>query len=751
MDLVEPICSLAGIEGPIEHCCIDEEGENLIVTYEDAYRSTCIWPISQFAPSESPIEPISTIESKALVKSAAISRDGQILFAGLEKSGISALRIADGKQMASISGHRLSVEKIEITDENILISYGKDNQIMALDLTGTPLESEGGVRREAMKMVMNTSEINRSPTVDQADEPNQRIARQAINENRPPAQSIELITGDAAIIKQAASITSELMKLLAAPDGDPTMISELRRQLAPFKQEIRQASRTGQNRTSPPTNFTNQIFESETDYAFEQDDLDRSVAVRFDNNKLYASRSSVKDVRPASNHSVQQLNGFGRLQAWDHAYTGLELRDWRLEKLAVQNIIPMENQLGAITVPTTTEFHLNGIASNQGVSTAWAWNTAKSQLAKGLASGFRLENEVLQIYDLSANPPLRDAKPVWSYKAYDEVVTAIAFANQSDHIAFAVRGPKTHRVVIADPKQNSFYQVEEFEHDTEWIQSSENTTIARTFADITSNTRLSPQSATRRSTSSRNAIIGVDELVFSSDDKVLLSHGQYGTDGYKLNRWNVIWEGDAKIKETRKSVKELVDAKNPVIDTSRGRGIWFIENPRSTFETNGEAAASIHRGTQYRILAMTPNDFSVINMNSGKAEESIEFPTSRQTTPVHDVSNDGHWLMLGDASGRAYVWDLLKRRKFSVTIDRETERTLAAEGDTIEQSTDRPAHTGPIAGVALSDPDPGRDYPAFAATLGEENRIKVWELYPILDEERGVRSKRPTRYPVSQR
>ena len=750
-DLANPLCSLAGIEGPIEHCCIDESGENLIVTYEDAYRSTCIWPISQILPSESPIEPLSTIASKALVKSAAISRDGQILFAGLDKGGVSALRIADGKQMASISGHRLSVEKLEITDENILISYGKDNQIMALDLTGTPLESEGGVRREAMKMVMNTSEIQRIPNVDQTDEPTQILARQAINENRPPAQSIELITGDVATIKQAASITSELMKLLAAPDGDPTMISELRRQLAPFKQEVRQASRTGQNRISPPTSFTNQIFESETDYAFEPDDLDRSVAVQFDENKLYASRSSLKDRRPASNHSVQQLNGFGRLQAWDYAYTGLELRDWRLEELEVQNIVPMDNRLGAITVPTTTEFHLNGIASNQGVSTAWACNPTKTQLAKGLASGFRLENEVLQIYDLSVNSPLRGTKPVWSYKAYDEVVTAIAFANQSDHIAFAVRGPKTHRIVIADPKRNSLYQVEEFEHDTEWIQSPENTAIARTFAEITSNTRPSPQSVARRSTSSRAATLGVDQLVFSSDDKVLLSHGQYGKDGYKLNRWNVIWEDDAKIKETRKSIKELVDAKSPVIDTSRGRGIWFIENPRSTRETSGEVAASIHRGTQYRILAMTPNDFSVINMNSAKAEESIEFPTSRQTTPVHDVSDDGHWLMLGDASGRAYVWDLLKRRKFSVTIDRETERALAAEGDMIEQSTDRPAHTGPIAGVALSDPDPGRDYPAFAATLGEENRIKVWELYPILDEERGVRSKRPTRYPVSQR
>ena len=743
-DFSNPICSLAGAEGAVEHCCIDEEGQYLIVTYADAYRSTCIWPISQISPSQSPNEPMSTVESKALVRSASISQDGQILFAGLEKGGISAFRISDGKQIASISGHRLSVEKIELTNDNILISYGKDNQIMALDLIGIPFESEGGIRREAMKMVMNTNEIQRLPTVKQLEEPSQKIARQAINENRGPVQSIERLTGDPAIIEQAASLAGKQMELLAASDGDPAMISELRRQLARFKQEIRQISRTGQNRTTPPTNFTNQIFESKTDYAFEQDDFERSVAVRFDDDRLYASRSSVKDGRSVSNQSLQQLNRFGRLQAWDYAYTGLELRDWRLEKLEVQSIVPMENQLGVITVPTTTEFHLNGIASHQGVATAWAWDPTRSRLAKGLASGFRQESEVLQIYDLSVNPPLRGVKPVWSYNAYDEVVTAIAFANQSDHIAFAVRGPKTHRIVIADPKQNRFYQVEEFEHDTEWVQSQENTNIARTFADITSNTRPISRSAARRSHASRTVTIGVDALIFSSDDKVLLSHGQYGKNGYKLNRWNVIWEDVASVKETRKSIKELVDSKSPVIDTSQGRGVWFIENPRTTPAINGEAAVSLHRGTQYRILAMTPNDFSVINMNSLKVEESIAFPTSRQTTPIHDVSKDGHWLMVGDASGRAYVWDLLKRRKFSVTIGREMERALAIEGDTIEQSTDRPAHTGPIAGVALSDPDPGRDYPAFAATLGEENRIKVWELYRILDDERGVRSKRPT-------
>lgn len=68
-----------------------------------------------------------------------------------------------------------------------------------------------------------------------------------------------------------------------------------------------------------------------------------------------------------------------------------------------------------------------------------------------------------------------------------------------------------------------------------------------------------------------------------------------------------------------------------------------------------------------------------------------------------------------------------------------------------DPTIDRPADTEPVAGIALSAPDDGQDYPAFAATVGQENRIKVWELYRILDVEEGLRSRRAIRYPVRQR
>ena len=63
----------------------------------------------------------------------------------------------------------------------------------------------------------------------------------------------------------------------------------------------------------------------------------------------------------------------------------------------------------------------------------------------------------------------------------------------------------------------------------------------------------------------------------------------------------------------------------------------------------------------------------------------------------------------------------------------------------VDLSADRPAHTGPIAGLFFSPADEGRDCPAFAATVGEENKIEVRDVLPVLDLETGSMY---NRYPV---
>ena len=65
----------------------------------------------------------------------------------------------------------------------------------------------------------------------------------------------------------------------------------------------------------------------------------------------------------------------------------------------------------------------------------------------------------------------------------------------------------------------------------------------------------------------------------------------------------------------------------------------------------------------------------------------------------------------------------------------------------VDLSADRPAQTGTIAGLFFSPADEGRDCPAFAAKVGEENEIEVWAVLPVLDLENGSIS---NRYPVGK-
>ncbi len=749
-DLESPICTLAGTDGAIQKCHLDQNKERLIVTYADAQRKACVWSISQIQPSDTPIDAEATITSSSLIQTVAVAQNGDFLFGGLEKGGVACWRLSDSKQTAVFSGQRSTVEKLTVTPENILVSYGGDNQVHGLDMTGTVLVSPSGLRRETMKPVMLQTDLKRDSGEDNEEPITQTLARRSLNEQLGPVTAIQALTDDETLKSQAAIVTNNLLEALKQANPDAIAISNFRRQLAERRRSLVSYSSIAQGAGDASNHFTNQLFESETNYFFEQDETNRSIVLQFDGDRLHAARSATNQQRtnrPSMNQA--QLGMKGKMQTWDYAYTGLQLRDWALDPFEVQSIIPSSDQTNLITSPTTTTFRQDGIAEGFIKATAWDWNSQQSFFARGLASGYRNESQVLQVFDLNQKTKQPLQNPIWTHQAYDGVVTAVAFANQSMNIAFAIRGPKSHQIYIANPTLNSLHQVEEFSHDVEWIQGQQHTEQDSTLAQVVSTSATASRAATRSNRPNQDADKGIDSLIFSPDDKVLVSHGKYGKEGYRLNRWDIKWEDESKVNLTRKSVKELSDPKEPVLSNHMKRSIWFIRtNAKNTTEQNPESP-SIYQGTQYRILAMRPDRFSIINMNSAKEEEAIEFPATRRAYPNHDVSSDGRWLLLGDSSGRCFVWDLATRRKYSIAIDAETERLLETEQQTLEPSLDRPAHTGPIAGVTLSEPDPGQDYPALAATVGEENRIKVWELFPILDSNHGLRSRRFIRYPVS--
>ena len=740
-------CTLKGAEGAIKACFLSTDKEHFIVSYENTSRSICIWETNLLNKTQTPIEATQTIQASSLVLAADTYKGGKYLFAGLLKGGVVAWRLSDGQQVASIGGHRTSVESLSITQDNFLVSFGEDMRILAIDISTLGIENQVSVRRTSLKPVFEPLQQQELKPELSTEPITQQEARAALNRNEPELAVIEQLKAPKETIDAAIAAASALKAALNSNKNDKATISQVRRKLAKLKPVFSTELGINQVQETSGNRFTNQLFESQTDYSFEQDDMLRSIVIKIDGNRLYAGQPSKQTPQNRKPNTPAEAKQFaGRLQIWDHALSGLKLRDWTLEPFQLSTIIPKNPSAGVVTAPTGMSFLSNGSAVGNQIASAWAVDKASQRYAHGLGSGYRKESDILQVFSLNGHNEHSSETPIWVHRGYDQVVTAVAFANQTNHVAFATRGPKNHQIFIADLSTGALHKVEDFEHATEWNQPQPVTNRTQQANRFTNKPPNLGQYDSRIDDSQKN-LIGVDTLVFSPDDKILVSHGEYEKSKYKLSRWNITWDSNSKVKESRKSIKELTDEKSPVVQNSMGKGIWFIESPTETVDDTDNL--SIHRGTQYRILALRPESFSIINMNSAREEETIRFPSTARSIPVHDVTRDGRWLISGDSSGQVYIWDLLKRSKYSITIDAETERILKSEDTLLEPSQDRPAHTGPIAGVALSQPDPGKDYPALAATVGEENKIKVWELYPILDSKAGKRSKPAARYPIS--
>ena len=225
---------------------------------------------------------------------------------------------------------------------------------------------------------------------------------------------------------------------------------------------------------------------------------------------------------------------------------------------------------------------------------------------------------------------------------------------------------------------------------------------------------------------------------------MLLSHGQYADELYKLSRWNLAWERGELI-DFRKARKELTSESGPFFYDSGNEPIRFIsralrEDERDPNDTDWQSKRTA--GSSPRVIVQNRKGFNVINLNTTKPERVIPYLSTHHGVPEHAISDDGRWLVMGDDNGKAFIYDLQEGDQYGVTINSELESMVADPSHARPKIFDRPGHSGPVVGVAFSKPDPGRDYPAFVATMGEENQVKVWELYPILDPENGLRSRR---------
>ncbi len=518
-------------------------------------------------------------------------------------------------------------------------------------------------------------------------------AREALINGNPNSERageiFSLLSTNSAVVNEAKLSNSRLRALERDPQSSLNDI---------YQERLRnsQIIRRLQNGDKPAgfSKFENALMQVDTNFLFDAGENSRPVKLRFSERFLYAARPSIPK-RPINPEEPQpDLGDNGALLSWEFRVTQLPSREWLVEQIDVKELFSFPNYDGVIAAPSMTMYSQDDGSSTQ-LPSASSWDTSqpgagRSQLfAVGSAGANRAESEILRVYDVKQ---LKGEKvqPLSRYTSFEGVVTAMAFSNTSSRIAFCVRERAVHRLYVAeaDRLDSTMTLIQEFAHKRPWI-----------------NAEGDPGAP------------GITALAFTPDDRTLVAHGRYDDELFRLIAWKLGTDGSGSLNATQVFGRESKET--PFLSERSSRPIRFVLRP-------GDDIMVVENGDRYVVW----------NVTSGESK-NIPFLPMQKGLPQRSLSDDGKWLIMGDDRGNAYVYDVLRGDRYSVAHSKETTLPPSTVRDKnskekLPKAVERPAHSGPVAGVALSAPGARGDFPEFAATIGEENRLIVWDLIPVL-------------------
>lgn len=693
--LAQPKATFQGVAAPLLQMKLSVDSKTLLAVYDDAEHSVLVWKLDASSGMPSSGAPDTIIRSpESRNTCAGFTIDSQFILLGGEDGLIRAWSVQENREVSRFRGHTSAIRDVApYLEAGRFVSGGADNSIRTwrfpgnLPRSGDPVPD--GALVEAAEMLQVTI-----PTESSTKEDDRlAAAREALISGNPNSERageiFSLLSSNANVVSEAKSSNTRLRTVERDPQSSLNDIYQERLRNSQILRRLQNSENT-----VSPVKFENALMQAQTNFRFDAGENSRPVKLRFSDRFLYAARPSVPK-RPVNPDEPQpDLGDNGALLSWEFRVTQLPSREWIMDEIDAKELFSFPNYGGAIAAPSMTMYSQDDGSSTQ-LPSASSWDVSRSiagrkQLfAVGSAGANRAESEILRIYDVAQ---LKGDKiqPISRYTSYEGVVTALAFSNTSSRIAFCIRERAVHRLFVADAERldSTMTLVQEFAHKRPWIT---------TDGDV--------------------GAPGITSLAFTPDDRTLVAHGRYDDELYRLTAWKLSADATGTISPTQ--IFERENKEKPFLSERSSRPIRFVLRPGDDV-----------------MIAENEDRYVIWNVTSGESK-TIPFLSMQKGLPERALSDDGKWLIMGDDRGYVYVYDVLRGDRYSVAYSKDAEQAPSTVRDKNSKekppkAIERPAHSGPVAGVTLSPPGARGDFPEFAATIGEENRVVIWDLIPVL-------------------
>lgn len=651
-----------------------------------------VWRFGGELPWGSELEPSLTVPLVNASDTLEFVSESKLLV-GQRNGLIQLIDLANQKPAFQFVGHQSPVAVMVLTDNgNQLLSCSGDRSVRRWSLpVGSLSGTEGEIPVANASVATDLNEI--AENAAEIEEPEEEDAFAEVREAlltgsgvSSEAQVFTLFEDDKNQTESVADKFREIKSLEAAAASGQGDVNAAIAQLAKARKEFHdeRKSLASLRRASGSNTFAdnqpNLLFNTQTKFNF-------SAGVRTVETQISDGRFVYAAMPPGAQQP-------GSLFVWDFGVSGVQTHAWDELSLNIRELFGLPDGRGVLTMPDLQVFSQDG--TSRPIAEALRYATSSNEAAYGENRLFAIANRgvagkesvLLQVF---RNEDLLQlsAEPVATLSGFESEVTAMTFANTHRAIAFSIRERTGYRMLLADPttmEPRSITLIEEGQLDRPW---------------------LFPLDADGNPIQQEPGVSGPTTLVFSPDDRMLLVHSQVSREKYTYSVYRIDWpkEGLPLASQVTRFVGPA-DREGPFFDLSSNRPLFFVTKTHSPSE---RAKWNTTFASSNLIAFRSGNELQVINGVTGAPLRRFPLLTSGGVAR-YSVTTDGQWVVTADDRGYVKIGNLSTGKIYDLTAD------------------GRPAHAGPVVGVTISDTDSSLQLPEYVVTVGEENRLKVWDV-----------------------